>query len=196
MKRAKPATWKEYFANTKDNPPRPLLVKGLAFIKQKESALDLGAGALNDSKYLLSQGFKKVIAIDKFDVAAQVAENLPKENFEYVISSFEEYSFPKNTFDLVNAQYALPFISPSHFDAVFSDILHSVKKGGIITGQFFGDRDEWKNESNMTFLTKLQTSEYLKSLKIIFFEEEERDKKTARGEMKHWHVFHFIGEKS
>lgn len=195
MQRAKPATWKEYFENTKDNPPRPLLVKALAFVRQKDNALDLGAGALNDSKYLLSQGFKNIIAVDKFDVAAQEALHFPSEHFTYSINSFEKYDFPKERFDLINAQYALPFIEPNHFDVVFRNMLDSLKKGGIVTGQFFGDRDEWKNNPAMTFLSKFQANEYLGSLKVLSFEEEERDKKTARGEMKHWHVFHFIAER-
>lgn len=195
MERARSATWESYYQNTKDYPPRPLLVKGLDFVKQRDNALDLGAGALNDSKYLLSQGFENVTAVDKFEVAVQDAENIPKDHFKHVISSFEEYDFPKDKFDLVNAQFALPFVNPSNFDSVFQNIFNSLKNGGILTGQFFGDRDEWKKLPGMTFLTKSQAVEYLNTLKIIFFEEDERDKKNASGEMKHWHIFHFIAEK-
>ena len=40
MKRAKLATWKDYFENTKNNPPRPLLIKALELVKKKHEALD------------------------------------------------------------------------------------------------------------------------------------------------------------
>ncbi len=48
--------WEEYYRRLKGKPPRPLLVKALAFVGNKHAALDLGAVALNDSIYLLLQG--------------------------------------------------------------------------------------------------------------------------------------------
>jgi len=126
MKKAQPQSWKDYFERTKGKPPRPLLVKAIGLLKEKGNALDLGSGALNDSAFLLSQGFSHVTAVDKVPVAIEIAKQFPKEKFEYVISSFEDY---------------------------------------------------------------------LKGLTIISFNEEERDKETAAGEMKHWHVFHFIVKK-
>jgi len=195
MKRAKLATWKDYFENTKNNPPRPLLVKALESVNKKNEALDFGSGALNDSKYFLLQNFKHVTALDKVDVAHDVAKDLPKERFDYVISSFEEFNFPENFFDIVNAQYALPFISPNQFKRVFMNMFNSLKNGGILTGQFFGDRDEWKDNPNMTFLNKEEVYFYLKDYKIIYFQEEEKDKTSKKSEAKHWHLFHFIVQK-
>lgn len=54
--------WKEYFVNTKDKPPRALLVTALAYVNNRDAAIDLGSGALNDSMFLLKEGFKKVVA--------------------------------------------------------------------------------------------------------------------------------------
>ena len=50
--------WSQYIAKTKNKSPRPLLVRALSYVKNKNKALDLGAGALNDSRYLLENGFK------------------------------------------------------------------------------------------------------------------------------------------
>ena len=108
-------TWKNYFNNTKNQPSRPLLVKAVTFVKSKDQALDLGAGALMDSIYLLSQGFSHITALDKEPVAKEIADNLPKDRFSYIISPFESYDFPKDKFDLINAQYSLLFINPSDF---------------------------------------------------------------------------------
>ena len=192
MERAKPATWKDYFERTKGRPPRKLLVTALGFLKNRGQALDLGSGALNDSAYLVAEGFKHVTAVDKEPVAKEISEMLPKDVFNYVISSFEDFNFAKDTYDLINAQYALPFIDPKKFREVFAAIIDSLKTDGIFTGQFFGDRDEWKNDTAMTFVTRALAEEYIKDLTVLSFTEEERDKETALGELKHWHVFHFI----
>jgi SAM-dependent methyltransferase len=188
-------TWTDYFEQTKNQPPRSLLVEALKFDLNRDEAIDLGSGALNDSKYLLDQNFKHVVALDKEAVAQEFAKELPKEKFTYVISDFESYSFPLNTFDLVNAQYSLPFIKPELFENVFHNIVASIKTNGILVGQLFGDRDEWKNKENMNFHTLAQAKAILSGFNILYFEEEEKDKPTAAGIMKHWHIFNFIARK-
>ncbi len=188
-------TWTEHFEQTKNQPPRSLLVEALKFDVKRDEAIDLGSGALNDSMYLLDQDFKHVAALDKEPVAKEIAEKLPKEKFTYIISDFETYSFPVNKFDLVNAHYALPFIKPEVFEKVFHNIVASIKVNGILVGQLFGDRDEWKNNENMNFHTLEEVKAIFSDLEILYFEEEEKEKPTAAGIMKHWHVFHFIARK-
>jgi ubiquinone/menaquinone biosynthesis C-methylase UbiE len=168
------------------------MVKALSYVAHKDAAIDLGSGALNDVTHLLEAGFKQVIAVDKKPVALEIARSLPSDRFEYVISPLESFEFPTDSFDLVNAQYSLPFIAPHEFESVFHNITASLKDGGIFTGQFFGDRDEWSSNTAMTFHTKEQAIRLLSSFETLSFEEEEQDKRTAAGEMKHWHVFHFI----
>lgn len=187
--------WENYFKETKDNPPRSLLVKSLSFVTKKDSALDLGSGALNDSIYLLDQGFNNVTAVDIEPVAKEIANTLPQNRFEYVTVNFEEFEFPENHFDLINAQYSLPFLNPDSFETVIKNIINSLKDGGIFTGQFFGNGDEWADKEKMTFLTLGRAKEILSDLELLYFEEEEKEKPTASGKMKHWHVFHIIARK-
>lgn len=187
--------WKEYFEQTKNDPPRPLLIKALSFVKERNNVLDLGAGALNDSIYLLGEGFKHVTAVDKEPMALEIAKNLPSDKFEYVIKSFETFEFPKEKFDLINAQCSLPFISPKKFDETFKKIILSLKLGGIFVGQFFGDRDGWIKDMNMTFQTREEVEKLLSDFEVLSFEEEEEDKVSAVGKLKHWHIFHFIVRK-
>lgn len=187
--------WKEYFEHTKDYPPRGLLQKALPFVNNKGVALDLGSGALNDSVYLLENDFDYVVALDKENIAQEIAETLPLDKFEYVIKSFEEYEFPENKFDLINAQYALPFINPSQFDDVFKKIEDSLRDGGIFVGQFFGTKDEWSGNKEMTFQTRKEARKLLSSFEILTFKEKEQDKETVSGDPKHWHIFHFIVRK-
>ena len=186
-------TWKEYFEKTKGAKHRPLLVEAIKLVKEKNKALDLGAGAFNDIKYILSEGFKHVVAVDKVSVAEDILKNLLPAQVSYVISRFEDFEFVENNYDLVNAQYSLPFIEKNSFNKVFEKILSSLKSGGVFNGQFFGDRDEWnKGDDKMTFHTKEEAENLLKGLKVIKFVEEEKNGSTASGQDKHWHVFHFI----
>lgn len=189
-------TWKEYFERTKDSKPRPLLVRAVDLVANKNEALDLGSGALNDVRYLVSKDFKHITAVDSKPIAQDIIKNFPKEIVSYVISTFEDFDFVENKYDLINAQYSLPFNPENTFEKVFKLILSSLKKGGILTGQFFGIKDEWNVlDHKMNFQTREQAEKLLDGLEVVDFQEEETDKPTAKGDMKHWHVFHFIVRK-
>ncbi|MDB5260378.1 MAG: class SAM-dependent methyltransferase [Candidatus Nomurabacteria bacterium] len=188
--------WKEYFEKTKDAKPRSLLVKAQELVKQKNNALDLGSGALNDVRYLLSLDFKHIVAVDKTSIEKDILEHFLSPRLSYVISRFEDFTFVENNFDLINAQYSLPFIQKKDFDKVFKEIVNSLKIGGIFTGQLFGTKDGWNTDRlDMTFHTADEAKKLFSGIKLIEFREEENDKPTALGEPKHWHVFHFIAEK-
>ena len=190
------AGWSEYYERTKGQPPRKLLVESISHLKQKDRAVDLGSGAFNDVKYLLSIGFNHITAVDLEPVAKTEAASLPEDRFDYIISSFRNFDFLSEGYDLVNAQYSLPFNNPEIFRTIIEKIYDSLKPSGIFTGQFFGIKDTWNDgRENMTFLNEAQARETLSRFKIIKFEEEENDKKPAVGANKHWHVFHFIVSK-
>lgn len=188
--------WKDYFERTRNSKPRPLLVKAAELAKEKGDALDLGSGAFNDVNFLLSVGFERIIAVDKVPVADEIFRSMPEGKVSYVISRFEDLDLPEDHFDLVNAQYSLPFIEKADFGEVFGKIIRSLKAGAVFTGQFFGERDEWnKGDGKMTFHTKEEAEKLLSEFKMIEFTEEEKDGSTAAGKQKHWHVFHFIAIK-
>jgi hypothetical protein len=44
-------------------------------------------------------------------------------------------------------------------------------------------------------VTEEKAHELLKDMESISFAEDEKDDKTAKGDMKHWHVFHIIARK-
>lgn len=185
--------WEQYYKNTEERPPRKLLVEAMPHVSEKDFALDLGAGALKDSKYLIDNGFNKVIAVDSEKTVAE--QNPENNNIEVVIASFESFSFPQNKFDLVNAQYSLPFTSRDKFYDVFRSTIDSLKENGIFVGQFFGEKDDWNKNTKMTFLTKEEIDKLFDDMEIINLEEKESDGKTAAGEDKHWHIFDFIVKK-
>ncbi len=187
--------WYKYAERARDRPPRPLLVDALAHVKNRNRALDFGSGALTDSRFLVDEGFAHTIALDGEPIAEAVAKTLPADRFTYSISSFENYAFPASAFDLINAQYALPFIRQTAFGRVFADLAASLQHNGILTGQLFGDRDDWVGTDEMTFHNVDEARSLLRGFDNIMFCEEERDGQTLNGAPKHWHLFNFIVRK-
>lgn len=189
-------SWKKYFEVRKDKGERELLKEALQYVTHRGTALDLGAGSMNDSMYLLSQDFKHVIAMDNDDDSIEFANKIQSDHFEFVKETFQNFYFQEDFYDLINAQYALPFLSPVEFSNVFSKIITALKRGGVFCGQFFGNRDSWAQEGSiMNFHTMNNIEKLCCKFKIAKIEEEEKDDVTALGKSKHWHVFHVIAVK-
>lgn len=187
--------WSEYYKITKVKPPSKLLISALDNVLDKNKAIDIGAGSLKDTVYLLEQGFD-VTSIDKSPLMEEESKSINHEHLHVYTSSFEEFDFPIEEYDIASAMFALPFMNPNSFDSVFSKIKDSLNTGGVFCGQFFGINDEWSTNSKMTFHTKEQVEQLLGDLEIIRFQEEEKDDMTAMGKMKHWHIFHVIARKN
>lgn len=181
--------WKTYQVRTENNKPRPLLVEALKYVQDKNIALDLGAGALNDTEYLLKSGFKEVTAVD---ITKQFREiTIPaKSKLLYIQTRFNEYEFPSDYFNIISAQYALPFLKKEDFKKVWTHIRDALKTGGIFTGQFFGTRDDWFEKSEMVFHSQNEVSELVREFDIIKQEEREYTEQDER--KKHWHYFDLI----
>lgn len=186
--------WTAYYENTKRDPPSELLIKALNFVVHKNEALDIGAGALKDTKLLLEQGFN-ITAIDQSPLMKIEADALHNHKLFAMTSSFEEFDFPKNKYEIVSAMFALPFLHAQNFDIVFEKIKQSLKKNGIFCGQFFGVSDDWSKNNSMTFHTAAQVKELCDELEIISFSEIEKDGFTADRMLKHWHFFNVIARK-
>jgi hypothetical protein len=107
--------------------------------------------------------------------------------------TFEEYVPPKNTFDLVSAQFSIPFVSEKDFGRVWTNLVYSLKEGGIFTGQFFGLEDDWSENSSMTFHSDKQVRDLLAAFEIVVFREEKFVEKKERS--KFWHFYEIIARK-
>lgn len=183
----------EFYKITKDKPPSPLLKKAVSLLGGKGHALDLGCGAGRDTRFLLEQGFT-VVAVDKELRAGEMLKEFAHKNLRFVSDSFENFAFEK--YDLVTAQWSLPFVAMKMFDKVFARVKNSLEPRGIFAGQFFGVNDEWNTPGRrMTFHAKDQLRGLLRGMKTLEFREEEIDGNLADGTPKHWHVFHVIARK-
>jgi len=182
--------WGRFYGFTKDSPPWPLLVRAASLGPRSGRALDLGAGAGRDTRYLLEQGFE-VTAVDAEPRSVALLSALPQSRLSIVQSSFEDFAFA--TYDLISAQFALPFIPRDRFTDVFARLKAALAPGGVFAGQFFGVHDQWNTpERAMTFLTRAEAEALLGDLETIEFTEEDADGRIADGSPKHWHVFHIL----
>lgn len=187
--------WSEYYGIVKDMPPRPLLVQAIEYVHNKDKAVDIGGGPLKEARYLLTKGFD-VTVIDKSPLLLEEAKKIHSDKLHAHVTSFEDFSFGNQQYDIVSAMFALPFNPPETFDRVFENIKQSIAPDGIFCGQFFGTNDEWASNDKMTFHAKQQVENLLAGMEIIKLDEEEKDGKTANGTPKHWHIFHVIARKS
>jgi SAM-dependent methyltransferase len=178
--------WKDYIQKTKDKEPGSLLKEAVAFARLG-NALDLGAGALNESRYLQSLGYD-VTAVD-----SEPSASAPDVNV--VITDFNSYEFPKGAFALVNARYSLPFNGPG-FEQMFSRLKDSLADGGIFTGHFFGVEDEWNGTApNILFHTADEVRTLLEGLEILKLDEEKGERETTCAGKKFAHLFSVIARK-
>ncbi len=173
----------------------------MPYVQARDNALDLGPGALNESAYLLEQGFRSVTAVNLHSVETDPvvqarAATFPPDHFEYHVSTFDTFNFDPESYDLINAQYSLPFNPPQTFDTMFASLIASLKSGGIVTGQFFGPKDERNDGSGThTFVTREKAEKLLQDCNILSFDEVDGDDRLSAGGKKHWHTFHFIAKK-
>jgi SAM-dependent methyltransferase len=188
--------WSSYYGRTEGREPSPLLQSAISLVPTRGHALDLGAGSLIETGYLADNGFY-VTAVERSKDAIKYKERVTKP-FSFVEDPFEDYAFPTDKFDLVNATLSLPFTKPEKFSQVWSGIVGSLKKGGIFVGQFFGPNHDWtdpehpvhKKHGDMTFHTREELDGLLKSFEIIKI----LPKEFLEGGT-HWHVFHVIARK-
>lgn len=185
-----------FYRITHDQPPWPLMIRAAALVphgQEPPRALDLGCGAGRDTRYLLVAGFD-VTAVDENAAALAYLHDAASDRLHLVHSSFEDFPFAATgPFDLINAQFSLPFTRPEAFHDMFARLKASLRPGGIFAGQFFGVHDQWNSEGRPhTFLTREQAKELLRDLEVLELVEEDADGHVANGNPKHWHIFHIL----
>ncbi len=185
------SNWSNYYQATRHSPPTPLLLQALKHIPSRNRAIDIGAGALKDSHYLLDQGFH-VTAIDQAPLFTQESQSITSPKFQSFTTSFTDFNFPLANYSLAIAMFSLPFCPPQHFHQVITNIKLSLIKDGIFAGQLFGTQDDWSNHSHMTFHTLDQVNRLFSDVQIVSLKEIQKNDLTVSQQLKHWHIFHFI----
>ena len=192
--------WTTYYNARSGRPPRPLLVDAMMRFSadahnQVRHAIDLGCGEGTDTLALLDQGWQ-VLAIDQEPEA--IARLLAKiavaqqAQLQTAVAAFADLTLPRA--DLIYAGYSLPFCQPVHFPALWRQIEQALPPGGRFAGQLFGERDEWADDTAMTFFTATQALALFTGFALEHFREIEEDGQAVSGP-KHWHLFEIIARK-
>jgi len=188
----------EYYNKTKGNNPSGLLKTFFFMNFDKElkgkTAIDLGAGAGNDTKYLLEKGFK-VTCIDKEEkskeiIMSQITQN---ENLKFELQEFEILKLDKA--DLIYSCFSLHLCNPDKFNNMMNEITNNINNNGFFVGNFLGEEDGWYGNDRMTFLPKEKALDYFKDFEIKYYAEKKYIKDLVMGEKKKWHVFEIIAMK-
>ncbi len=193
----KEVNWEEYYQRIQGRKPRQLLLDALEKFSAQASlhAIDLGCGDGTESVALLERGWN-VLAIDgELSAIKRLIEKVPRESqvrLQTQIAKFEEVAL--SPVDLIHASLSIPFCEPEHFPALWGKIANAIQPDGRFAGQFFGVRDSWAVNTDMTFHTEDQVRAMFENFEIESFHEMDEDG-TATSGPKHWHVFTVIARK-
>jgi SAM-dependent methyltransferase len=193
-------TWEAYYKSLEGREPRPLFMEALAKFGNQSGhglqAVDLGCGDGTETVALLEAGWS-VLAIDSEPAAiTYVQSKVPVDlqpQLQTRTESFESLELPKA--DMVYAGFSLPFCDPEYFDQMWANVTDHIRPGGRFVGQFFGTRDSWADERDMTFHSSQQVESMLAAnFEVEAFEEIDEDGNAFSGP-KHWHIFDIIARK-
>jgi SAM-dependent methyltransferase len=195
--------WSPHFQKRLYKEPRDILTQALKIYEtspiQEKKALDLGAGAGNETAFLLQHGWQ-VWAEDKekesIDIISNRTDVIPhKKNLTLIHASFTDIPWNKlPSFNLMCAIYALPFLDKNSFQKTWNNIINHVAPHGILAVTLFGTQHKvfgWWEARSMSFFTKEEISALFKGFDIKNFEEslEKNDDNVME------HIFTVIAQK-
>jgi membrane dipeptidase len=185
--------WGRYFAAAGDD-PRPTLVDAAARFSAPGLAVDLGCGTGRDTAELLRRGWR-VVAIDRESEALERLHALVGPDSAQLETREERFDdAPWPACDLVNASFALPFVSTDAFPDVWRRIVDSLRPGGRFCGQLFGDRDDWAS-SGVVVHTRAELDALLAPFEVERLDVIDDEGTTVVGTRKHWHLYHVVARK-
>ena len=193
--------WENYYKKTGARPPRDTLVFALDRFDEelgdddRHFAIDLGCGNGRDTVEILRRSWDALAVDAEHEAISALTERLDevsRSRLQFHTGRFEELDLPNS--DLVNSSFALPLVDPPLFPDLWDQILMSVRSEGRIACQLYGDRDSWVDQPGITFFTKPGVEALIEPLNVEYFNEEEADGITPRGNKKHWHIFHIVAK--
>jgi SAM-dependent methyltransferase len=159
------------------------------------AALDLGAGAGNDSAWMIERGFS-VTSLDKDASKLRANEALAGKAI-ILEQSWDEFVFTPDSLNLVVAQNTFPFLAREKAERVIADAVSALKSGGFICYTLFGPKDAWAHKESMHFVSYDDAIAFAEKLPVeIFFRSNEVGYgSTMSGDMKFWEVHRIILKK-
>jgi tellurite methyltransferase len=171
-------------------PPNTLVIKAVAKLgRTGQRALDIGAGSLRNSCYLLDRGFT-VDAVDVDPVAVDLAAQLANPRLRFIHDDITQVAIEPQSYSLVVAIHVMQYLSRADIVSMIGAIRSGLTDDGILCCTILGDRDGWADcRPLMTFLSAADCRELFRGFHILEFEEKEYSGFNVVGMPKHWHVF-------
>lgn len=189
-----------YYENTKNAGPRPLTVKAAGLVTQRPAyALDLGCGALRDTKFLLEKDFY-TFAVDIKPEVIKYAKEINNPRFQFTNSPFQELPLVANSLDFVSAQHVLSYNPKGDVKDLIRRLNTALRPSGVFAGNLLGKDDAWNKPGNndMSFYSKIEAEELFVNagFGIILLEENWSNEPTDNGEQKYSsHFYEIIARK-
>lgn len=183
--------WAEYNAAQADRDARPLarLAAETAGAARGRHAVELGCGIGREAMFLAHLGW----SVHTFDADPSVAARVgAARGIEHTTARLQDLrELPPC--ELLLSCVALPYVPRDDFPVVWNAILRSLRPGGVLAVDLFGERDEWVG-SDGTFLTRDEVDAMIAGLDVVSLVEEERDGRAFSGP-KHWHTFELVARR-
>lgn len=167
--------WKYVINNNKaDFIKESWLEKFIAEINKVESktAIDLGCGIGQDTKWLLDKGFD-VVSGDFSDRALNKLKEIIPNSKTMQIDIKEKLPFEDNSIGLINANLSIHYFSMENTIKIFNEIRRVLKPNGLFVGRVNSDKNEGYIQENTkeiekTFIMKMEDiADYLTKNSLI-----------------------------
>ena len=155
---------------------------------------------MRDTAYLMGRGFKMIDIVDSEPYIAEVAQEVRgrEADIRVYVMPYQEFPFSNQAYDLVNAQNAIPFAGDEHIDGLMESIKCSIKPGGIFCGTFFGPKDDWAGDPEISIKSLEWVKKFFNPQEWLVHKiaEEISNRPTANGNDKQWHIMHVIAARN
>ncbi|MEW9806358.1 methyltransferase domain-containing protein [Mesorhizobium marinum] len=176
--------------------PHPLVLEALSLRPPTGGrALDLGAGALNETRLLLGHGFF-VDAVDSDPAVASDAAAIGDPRLRLFERDIRDFVIAPDAYDLIVAIHVLPFLSRAELRSVTAAAIAGLTSGGLLCCTLFGCQDEWAGtKPRLIFLERKEVAAGLAQLQQLVLRERKFMGADAKGRPKRWHVYQCICRK-
>lgn len=126
--------------------------------KKHYTALDLGCGAGNNTKFLLDFGFKKITAIDGSTTAIKFAKRrVQNRNCKFIVGDFIKMKLSKQKYDLIVDRLSLSHNTKKNISYMINNNLKIKKKGYFISYLFSKKHSEYKKKNKFMKMMNLKS---------------------------------------
>lgn len=166
-------------------------------LKTNGLLLDLGGAEGQKSSPFLKFGYRIILTDINDHLLDQASLNFKKikdNDWQIINQTIQDFSF-EDTYDGIIIANVLPFITDKReISRIIKAVFQSLNKSGFLYFTLFGSNDDWaiQRKDEMSFYSRDEALSILQSTTPYFFSEDIGQGLTKKGQLKNWHIFHFL----